>query len=96
MKFGTWIFENRRENSNMIKADKNNGRFTWRRSHFTKISEFLSGWEMFETKVVEKILTHFMFINYFPKIVPFMKMWGNQKFSELLKNYLKYLYKVKL
>jgi len=28
---------------------------------------------MFQTKVVEKIKTHFMFNNLFPKIVPFMR-----------------------
>jgi hypothetical protein len=26
-------------------------------------------------KVIEKIKTHFLFNNYFPKIVPFMRMW---------------------
>jgi hypothetical protein len=40
----------------------------WRRA------EFFLEWEMFQTKVVEKINTHFIFNNFFfpPKIVPFM------------------------
>jgi hypothetical protein len=32
---------------------------------------------MFQTKVVEKIKTHFMFSNSFSKIVPFEIMWKN-------------------
>jgi hypothetical protein len=33
-----------------------------------------SSWnEMFHVKVVDKIKTHFMFINFFPKIVPFVR-----------------------
>ena len=28
---------------------------------------------MFQTKVVEKIKTHFVFSNFFPKFVPFMR-----------------------
>jgi len=28
---------------------------------------------MFQTKVVQKIKTHFVFSNFFPKIVPFMR-----------------------
>jgi len=37
---------------------------------------------MFQTKVVDKIKTHFMFNNFYPKFVPSMrlcgKMWYNQ------------------
>jgi hypothetical protein len=39
------------------------------------LAELLLQWEMFQTEVVEKIETHFVFINFlFPtNIVPFMK-----------------------
>jgi len=32
---------------------------------------------MFQTKAVEKIKTHFVFSNFFSKIVPFMRIWEN-------------------
>jgi hypothetical protein len=32
---------------------------------------------MFQTKVVEKIQTYLVFNNFFPKIVPFERMWKN-------------------
>jgi hypothetical protein len=37
------------------------------------VAEFLLEWEMFQTKIVEKIKKHFMFDTVFPEIVPFMK-----------------------
>jgi hypothetical protein len=37
------------------------------------VAGFLLNWEMFQAKVVQKIKPHFMFNNFFPKIVPFMK-----------------------
>jgi len=30
---------------------------------------------MFQTRVIEKIRTHFVFSEYFPKILPFMREW---------------------
>jgi len=35
--------------------------------------EFFLEWQMFQTKVVEKFKTHFMFSNVFQKIVPFLR-----------------------
>jgi hypothetical protein len=35
--------------------------------------EFFLEWEIFQNKVVEKIKTHFIYSNIFPKIVPFMR-----------------------
>jgi hypothetical protein len=35
-------------------------------------AHFFLEWEMFQTIVVEKIKTHFVFSNFFPKIVSFM------------------------
>jgi hypothetical protein len=37
------------------------------------LSEFLSEFEMFQTKFVEKNKTHFTLNNFTPKIVPFMR-----------------------
>jgi hypothetical protein len=37
------------------------------------LAEFFLEWEIFWTKVVEKIKTHLMFINSFSKIAPFMR-----------------------
>ena len=54
-----------------LQSGKNNGLFTWRPMYMCDI--FLE-WEMFQTKIVEKIKTHFMFNNFFfPKIVLFMR-----------------------
>jgi hypothetical protein len=36
------------------------------------VAEFFLEWEMFQTKVVAKIKTQFIFNNLFPKIVPFI------------------------
>jgi len=69
MIFYIWaFFENVEKIKVSLKPDKNNGSFT-RRHH---IAEFFLEWEAFQTKVVEKIKKHFMFINFFPKIVSFM------------------------
>ena len=37
------------------------------------LANFFLEWEMFWTKAVEKIKTHFMLSNSFSKIVPFMR-----------------------
>jgi hypothetical protein len=37
------------------------------------LAEFFLECEMFPTKLVEKIKTHFMLNNFSPKIVPFMR-----------------------
>ena len=34
--------------------------------------EFLE-WKMFQVKVVERVKTYFIFSNFFPKILPFMR-----------------------
>ena len=42
--------------------------------HFLSfLAHFFVEWEMFPTNVVEEIKTHFMFNNYFSKIVPFIR-----------------------
>jgi hypothetical protein len=38
-------------------------------------------WEIFQTQVAEKIKTHFMINNFFPKIVPFVRYNSNALFS---------------
>ena len=35
--------------------------------HLWYLAEFFLGWEMFQTKVVEAVKTHFMFNNFFPE-----------------------------
>jgi len=76
------IFENFskicRENS--LKSDKNKGYFTWRPIYIFIISRhFTLKWEMFQTEVVEKIRTHFVFINpfFFENCAFCEKMWKN-------------------
>jgi len=34
---------------------------------------------MFQAELVEKINTHFIFANFFPKMVPFTTMWGEKQ-----------------
>jgi hypothetical protein len=41
--------------------------------HLWYLAQFFLVWEMFQTKVVEKFKTHFMFNNFFPKIVAFIR-----------------------
>ena len=42
--------------------------------HFWKYtSKFFLEWEMFQTEFAQKIKTHFVFSNFFPKIVPFIR-----------------------
>jgi hypothetical protein len=48
--------------------------------HVWSLAEFLE-WEIFQTQVAEKIKTHFMIRNFFPKIVPFMRYNLNALFS---------------
>jgi len=42
---------------------------------WTNIAQFFLEWEMFQTKIVEKIITHILcsMIFFLKKIVPFMK-----------------------
>jgi hypothetical protein len=42
-------------------------------AHLYYLAEFILEWEMFQTNVVEKTETHFMFYKFFPKVVPFMR-----------------------
>jgi len=46
-----------------LKIDKNNGYFTWRPIFFfwSYPTQVFLEWEMFQTKAVEKIKTHFVF-----------------------------------
>jgi hypothetical protein len=37
------------------------------------VFEFFLEYEMFQTKVAEKIKTHFVFNNFLTKVVPFMR-----------------------
>ena len=50
-----------------LKSHKKNGYFTWRPIlHFwSYLAHSFLEWEMFQTKVVEKIKTHFVFNNFF-------------------------------
>jgi hypothetical protein len=57
-----------------LKSDKNYGHFTWRRiKHLWYLLEFFLEWEMFWTKVVEKVTIYFMFNNVLPTVVPCMR-----------------------
>jgi hypothetical protein len=64
-----------------IKSDKNNLYFTWRPIYiFYRISiKFFLEWQIFQTKVVEEIKTHFVFSNFFPLKNPafYDIMWKN-------------------
>ena len=44
--------------------------------HLWFLAEFFLEGETLQTKIVEKIKIHFIFNNYFPKIVPFMRKCG--------------------
>ena len=63
-----FIFEyfskNYRENSSIIKPNKNNGYITWRPIYIflSYLAQFFLEWEMFQTQVVEKIKTHFLYL----------------------------------
>jgi hypothetical protein len=57
-----------------LKSDKNKKCFTQRPIYFwSYIAEFSLEWEIFQAKIVQKIKTHFMLDNFFPKLVPFMR-----------------------
>ena len=50
--------------------------------HLLDLVHFFLKWEIFQTNVVEKRKkTHFMFNNFFPKIVPFMRYCGKILYS---------------
>jgi hypothetical protein len=53
----------------LLKSDKNNGYFTWRPC----LAHFFLEWEMFHTKVVEKITTQSTFNKCFQKIMLFLR-----------------------
>jgi hypothetical protein len=62
------------KNSSFIKTWQQNGYFKWRAIYiFDLLTYFFLEWDMFHTKVVEKIETHFMFNNSFLKIVSFTR-----------------------
>jgi hypothetical protein len=55
----------------LIKCDKDNRYLTGRRYYF---ANFFLAWEMFQTKVAEKIETHILCsVTFFSKILPFMR-----------------------
>jgi len=57
-----------------LKSDKNDGHFIWRPVYtYNHLAHLFLKWELFQTKVVQKIKIHFVFYNYFPKIVAFMR-----------------------
>ena len=63
-----------------LKSDKNKGYFTWRPTYIflSYLAHFFLEWEMFQTKVVEKIKTHFMFsIFFFENRAVYEIMWEN-------------------
>ena len=67
-----------------LKSDKNNGHFTWRPIYtyfWSYLAHFFLEWEMFQTKVVEKIKTHTL-CSFFSKIVPVMRKYGKLKYSQ--------------
>ena len=62
---------------NVLIFDKYKGYFTWITIHIflSYLFHFFLEWEMFQIKVVEKIITHVLCsINFFsPKVMPFMR-----------------------
>jgi hypothetical protein len=65
-----------------LKSDKNNGHFTWRPIYtyfLSYLAHFLLEWEMFQTKVVEKIKTHMLCSFFSPENrASYEKMWKNK------------------
>ena len=65
-----------------LKSDKNNKHFTWRLIHIcdlSSLSSFENYWEIFQTKFIEKIKTHFKFNNFIssPNRAVYEIMWKN-------------------
>ena len=70
------IFQNHREKIRVsLQSDKNNGYFTRRTIYIflSYLAQLFLEWEMFQTKVIQKIKTHFVFNNFSWNIVPFMR-----------------------
>jgi len=67
----------------LLKSDKNNGYITWRSIlHFLIITHSIfQNEKYFRKKGVETIKTHFVFNNYFSKLVPFMRKSGKISYS---------------
>jgi len=67
----------------LLKSDKNDGQITWRAIYIFDISRSVPlGCEIFLTKVVEDVKkTHFMFNNFFPKIVTLMRSSSSSSLS---------------
>ena len=67
MKFDIWVFfENHSKKISLIKIwQEERVLYVKTYVHLSFISEFFLKWEMFQTKVVEKIKTHFMFRAFF-------------------------------
>jgi hypothetical protein len=63
-----------------LKSDKNNGYFTRRLTYIYEcLAKFVLEWEIFQTKIVEKIKPHiFVFNNFFPENRAVCeRMWKN-------------------
>jgi hypothetical protein len=82
MIFDIWVFFEKsvEKREVRLKSNKNNGSFTWWHiySYASYLAEFVLAWEMFHTKVVEKIKTYIVRSTIFfpPKIVP---LWDNME-----------------
>jgi hypothetical protein len=80
MKFDIWeFFEKTVEEIQVsLKSDQNNVRVLYMKTdiHFlSHIAQFLSEWEMFQTKVVEKIKTHILYsVTFYRKS---HRLWDN-------------------
>jgi len=68
MKYDIWaFFVNLSRKIVSLESVKNNVYFTW------YLVRFFIEWEIFQTNVVDKIVTYFIFNNLFPNIVSFMR-----------------------
>jgi hypothetical protein len=79
MQYDIWVFfKNTAEKIQIsLKSDNNKWCSTWPIIRFwSYLAHFFLEWEMFRTKVVEKIKTHFIFNNFFFwKTVLYGRMW---------------------
>ena len=70
------------ENSSFIKIRQEKGHFTFRPIYIflSYLAHFFLEWEMVQTKVTEKIKTHFVFSNFFRKSC---RLWDVENFFRL-------------
>ena len=65
-----------------LQSDNNNRYFTWRPIYifFSYLAQFFSEWEMFQTKVVEKIKTHILCsVTFFRKSC---RLWDSVRYTQ--------------